>query len=303
MRKRKKRWLRRIIFIFLLGVFLLSAVKLLIVYHGYKTSQKKYSEAAAQFTRPAAVAADTLPAETQPSYGENSPAEHNRENGFESDAQPVPKVYAPIMVDFSDLTEVNGDVVGWIYCEDTVINYPVVWGRDNSYYLERDYRGKPDPCGTIFIDAKNAKDLSDSNTILYGHHMQDMTMFATLKYWLEQDYYDAHPVMWLLTPEQDYKIELFSSYVTSADSEAYTIFWEPSSEFDVYLRNVLSLSEVHSEVEIDGEAQYVVLSTCAYSFYLARTVLHGKLVPVDSAGGVPKNVLSGNDPLNTEPIT
>ena len=116
---------------------------------------------------------------------------------------------------------------------------------------------------------------------------------------LAQEYYEAHPVFWLLTPEQDYMVELFAGYVTSADSETYTIFWEPSDEFRDYLRNALSQSEFHSEVKIDENAQYVVFSTCAYSFYMARTVLHGKLVPVDSVGGVPKDLLPGDDMLNT----
>lgn len=259
----------------------------------YKVGREDYREAAEQFTGPAA-AIDALPAEERPPAGENAPAE--------PDAPSVPKVYAPIRVDFSYLTGVNSDAVGWIYCEDTVINYPVVWGRDNEYYLERDYRGNPDPCGTIFTDAENEKDLSDSNIILYGHHMQDMTMFATLKYWLEQAYYEKHPVMWLLTPEQDYRVDLFAGYVTSGEGETYTIFREPSDAFGDYLRSALSQSEFRAEVELDQNARYVVLSTCAYSFYLARTVLLRKLVPADSAGGVPKELLPGPTPGNTESL-
>ena len=283
-----RKWIRGILIGLLLLVFLFSAGRLLSIRKGYRDSQKVYNDAVAQFTQPNADGAS--PSQTPSPVAESAPAEQTEEETEED------LICAPIEVDFSVLTEVNDDIMGWIYCEDTVINYPVVWGRDNDYYLERDYRGNSDPCGTIFSDGGNMKDLTDSNTILYGHHMQDMTMFATLKYWLEQEYYEEHPVMWFLTPEQDYRIDLFAGYVTAADSETYTIFREPSDDFNDYLQNALSQSEFHADVELEEDAQYMVLSTCAYSFYLARTVLHGKLVPVDSAGGVLLKDLPENYP-------
>jgi len=101
-----------------------------------------------------------------------------------------------------------------------------------------------------------------------------------------QEYYDAHPVMWLLTPTQDYKIELISSYTTSAFSDVYTIYANPCAEMSAYLDNAVAQSDFQTTAEVDYEAKYVLLSTCAYVFDNARYVVHGKLVPVDSAGGV-----------------
>lgn len=111
-------------------------------------------------------------------------------------------------------------------------------------------------------------------------------MFATLKYWMKQEYLDEHPVMWLLTPEQDYMVELFAAYETQADSETYMIFRGPGPLLEQYLTRAVEKSGVNAPVDLDHEAQYLLLSTCAYSNALARTVVHGKLVPVDSAGGV-----------------
>ena len=191
-------------------------------------------------------------------------------------------------MNFDYLKEVNSDVIGWIYCENTVINYPVLHAPDSEYYAERNYRGESDACGSIFTDPSNRMHFEDSNVILYGHHMQDMAMFASLKYWLEQEYYDSHPVMWLITPEQDYRVDLFSGFTTSANSDTYMIYYGPSPEFDEYLVNAKSQSMFQApDMELDGNAHYLVLSTCAYSFHLARTVLFGKMVPVDSAGGLP----------------
>ena len=257
-----------------LGVVFFCGSRLWAARQGYQASRDVYEDAASQFTKPAVSGGreKTLQAE------ENHSAEPPEAG--EKDCAPDA---APIAVDFKSLASVSDNVIGWIYCEDTVINYPVVCGVDNEYYLERDYLGNYDPSGSIFSDAANIKGFVDSNVILYGHHMQDMSMFATLKYWQDQDYYEKHPVMWLLTPEQNYRVELFSAYPTSAISDTYSIFRSPGPELEQYLRFAVNNSAIRTTVELDPYAKYVVLSTCAYRDEIARTVLHGKLVPVDAA--------------------
>lgn len=195
---------------------------------------------------------------------------------------------APVVVDFAALGQEHEDVIGWLYCEGTVINYPVVQGEDNDFYLHHAYDGTYSVSGSIFVDSENREGFRDSNTIIYGHHMNDGSMFASLSQWLEQQYYEEHPVMWLLTPERDYKIELFSGYTTSADADTYTVFQKPGKEMDAYLQSAVEQSNFRAidGIELGGNDHYVLLSTCAYAFDNARTVLHGKLIPVDSAGGV-----------------
>lgn len=190
------------------------------------------------------------------------------------------KERAPLVVDFAKLREANGDVQGWIYCEDTPVSYPVVKGEDNSFYLEHSYDGKKSASGAIFLDAANRSGFADANTILYGHHMKNGSMFASLEKWSDQAFYEEHPEMWLLTPEGDYRIVLFAGYTTSADSETYTIFTGPCEELEAYLEACIRKSDF--QAEMPAGAKYVVLSTCAYSFEEARYVLHGMLVPVDT---------------------
>ena len=194
---------------------------------------------------------------------------------------------APIRVDFEALRAVNPDVVGWIYCEDSRINYPVVKGESNDYYLHRDVNREHNVSGAIFVEEANRDGFVDANTILYGHHMGDGSMFAGLDYWVKQNYFDAHPVMWLLTPEQDYKIEIFSAYTTSAFSETYTVYPENGEDFSAYLVRAVSKSSPRSDVKLDDRAQYILLSTCAYVFDYARTAVHGVMLPVSSAAGRP----------------
>ena len=130
----------------------------------------------------------------------------------------------PITVDFEELKKINSDIVAWIYCEDSVINYPVCRTDNDEYYLNHSYDKKYKNSGSIFLETANKGDFSDANLILYGHHMKNKSMFATLAYWSEQEYYETHPFMWLLTPEKTYRVDLFSGYVTDALSDTYTVF-------------------------------------------------------------------------------
>ncbi len=253
----------RIIVTILLILFIGSVAAILFILKQYRDDEAVYGQAAGQFTM------------------ENEPAAPADNGGAE---------IAPITVDFEALKKVNEDVIGWIYCEDTVIDYPVLRGEDNDYYLHHTYDRKSSISGSIFVDTNNRPGFADSNTVIYGHHMKNKSMFATISNWADQDYYEEHPIMWLLTPERDYKIVLFSEYTTSAYSDTYLMYQAPCPELDEYLQRAAKQSNFKSDAQapeqLDGNARYVLLSTCAYVFDDARDVLHGKLVPADSAGGV-----------------
>ena len=141
------------------------------------------------------------------------------------------------------------------------------------------------------MEALNRPDFADANTILYGHHMRDGSMFACLERWAGEGFYGDHPAVWLLTPKQDYRIDLFAGYTTSGYSDTYTVFTGPCDELAEYLERSLEQSDFAADGKPDAgadtQSRFVVLSTCAYAFTDARYVLHGVLVPVDSAGGVP----------------
>ena len=187
---------------------------------------------------------------------------------------------APIEVDFKALQKENPDIVGWIYCEDTVINYPVLQGKDNDQYLHTDYQGDYNIDGSIFVDADNTPGFTDSNTIIYGHHMNSGAMFAGLVNWADQEYYEKHPVIWLLTPEKNYKIVLFSGHHVSSSSSMYDIIKTPGKEMNTFLSEALEMSDFSTDVKLNPNGRYVMLSTCAYLFDGDRYVLHGVLVTV-----------------------
>lgn len=194
---------------------------------------------------------------------------------------------APKHVDFAALTATNPDVVGWIYCPDTIIDYPVLRGETNDTYLRHDYTGEYNINGSIFVDSGNRGTFEDANTIVYGHHMSSGDMFACLDQWADQEFYEQHPVMWLLTPTQDYQVVLVSGHHVSAYSDMYRILPEHDEAFAQFLASARESSDfVPVEgADADPNANYVMLSTCAYIFDDARYVLHGKLVPLPRTMG------------------
>jgi len=257
--------IRLILMVILLAVFLGSGWVIFTNLHQYQEERQYYDQTSEKYVRQI----------------EHTFAEKEEDGLPEGGEEETAVREVPIEVDFDELLAANSDVVGWIYCEDTIINYPVLQGEDNSYYLHHTLDGTYVRTGSIFVDGNNRRDFQDANTIIYGHHTKDVFMFATLDYWAEQEYYEEHPVIWLLTPTQNYKIVLFSGYHTSAYSDTYQIFSEPGEALEEYLEVCRAQSDFQADVELDENARYVLLSTCAYIFTDARYVLHGMLVPVD----------------------
>lgn len=183
---------------------------------------------------------------------------------------------APISVDFAALRAENSDIVAWLYSEDTPINYPVVQAEDNKKYLRALTDGTYNSNGTLFVDYRFAADFSDFNTVIYGHRMKSKAMFGTLPGYTEQEYYEEHPVMYLLTPDADYKLELISGFLTRSDSELYTPA-ESDEEKQAFLENVTAKSYFESDVKFDINDCFVCLSTCSYEYENARLVIIAKL--------------------------
>lgn len=186
---------------------------------------------------------------------------------------------APITVDFDNLTSKNPDVVGWLYSEGTPINYPVAQSKDNNYYLRRSLSGKYDRAGTLFMDYRHKADMSVLNTIVYGHNMLNDTMFGSLLKYEKQDYYEKHPVLWYITPEKNYKIELIMGLIAGPSADIYDNC-ESREELLLLLDELKSASTFDSDVEYDENSKFITLSTCSYEFKEARYIVIGTLKPI-----------------------
>ena len=182
-------------------------------------------------------------------------------------------------INFKALREKNKDVKAWLYSKDTVINYPVVQGKDNSYYLYRMVNKEWNGKGSLFIDYRCEKPFRNFNTIIYGHRMKDGSMFHSLTEYESKRYYDEHPVMQLITPKHEYDVEIFGVVRIPADSPMYKCVFNSDSEKENYLAQIKANSLIDIEnVEVSAKDRIVMLSTCTYEFEDARLVVYGKLV-------------------------
>lgn len=202
-------------------------------------------------------------------------------------------------VDFGKLQAMNPDIKAWIYGKDTNIDYPVAQSKDNNDYLHTAYDGVTySPSGTLFIDQR-AKEpfLGDFSTIIYGHHMKDGTKFGTLIKWRDQEYYDAHKNLYLFTPNQKYRLEIFAVNTVPSDDELYTNVPYTEEEKITYVNKLISDSKVKTDVSVGTEDHIVILSTCAYEFNNARCIAACKAVPIEDNKATIRKIKKEDDSL------
>lgn len=179
--------------------------------------------------------------------------------------------------DFTALKAWNPDIVGWLWCPGSEIDYPIVQGVDNEYYLNRTADGVKSVMGSIFMESKNRGDFSDDLTVLYGHHIRGGQMFSSLSGYKKQDYYEEHPHMVLYTPEQDYRIELFAGQVLNGRTGTFPLVFGGPEARRVWLEELLSASAFQGGVTVAETGRIVALCTCTYEYQDARYAVYGVL--------------------------
>lgn len=180
-------------------------------------------------------------------------------------------------MDLAALREVNPDVVGWILIPDTVVNYPLMQAEDNNYYLERTWDHKSNAMGSIFLEQLSSPDLTDPNTIVYGHNMNDGSMFASLRNYREQAYFEAHPYVYILSDYGVYRYEIYSSYTASVKSNTYGVEFPTETSWLRFLEKALEDSVIETGVEPQPTDRVLTLSTCTGANRSARWVVHARL--------------------------
>lgn len=203
-------------------------------------------------------------------------------NISEKTAKVDPKQFTGV-VDWKALKKVNPDVQGWLYQKGTVINYPVVQGTDNDTYLHTRFDKQWSGGGTLFVDCRMEKDFKGFNSIIYGHHMKDGSMFRSIRGYTKEDgYYDKHKTLELATPHGNYHLVVFSAFITKAtDEDTYKMTYD-EAEKQAYIDRAWERSELpitKNSVDVTKNDRLVTLSTCAYDYEEARYIVMCKMVP------------------------
>ena len=168
-------------------------------------------------------------------------------------------------VDFEGLREKNPDVVAWIQIPALEgLNYPVVIGEDNAYYVNHNWENQESEEGAIFLDFRNSSDFSQPHNILYGHCMKDGTMFQPLGQWEKESFLrGSDRTVLLYLPEEVRVYEIIGSErVNALDSRVYKTDYAAGDTWADAIGETLRHLWYESDVEYDGNSEILTLSTC-----------------------------------------
>lgn len=181
-------------------------------------------------------------------------------------------------LNFNELRETNSDVVAWITVDGTNVNYPVVQTADNDYYLKHDILKNYRSSGWVFMDFRNELDLSDDNTIFYGHNLLNRTSFGSLQTLFTDKWFNnSNHYIVIATPDIKNVYEVFSVY--TIDPEVYYLQnnFYTDEEYQKFLDTLKSRSKYNFNVDLNINDRIITLSTCTDD-NLGRKVIHAKLI-------------------------
>ncbi|MBE6730004.1 MAG: class B sortase [Ruminococcaceae bacterium] len=192
----------------------------------------------------------------------------------------------PKSVDFQKLKKKNSEVVGWIFNQNGIINYPIMQAVNNDYYLNHTINKTKNVNGSIFMNYKNKGNFTDKLTFIYGHSMKNGTMFASLLRYRNQSYYNAYPSFYLYTPYGKYKLDVFSAFETTDADKIYSAGYNQKDYSDI-ISYAFSKSKVKADVTVSEQDRIVVLSTCAYNNDNGRFLVLAKMTVLEEK--IPEN--------------
>lgn len=215
------------------------------------------------------------PVRKEPST-ETPPEETEAETETEKQAQDRYDDYPEI--NWEKMHEINGDYIGWIYVPKTRISYPVVQSDDNIDYLHRGFDGSYLYAGSIFMDCRNKKaGLLSKRSILYGHNMRIGTMFAEIKKYQEQEYYEEHDHFWFVAEDKAYRYSVFACNIASPyDDDHFGVQFLDDDEFMEAIDKIVETSLIKTGVKVNARDHIMTLSTCTPD-HARRNVVHGVL--------------------------
>lgn len=188
--------------------------------------------------------------------------------------------------DYQDLYLQNNDMVGWIKIEDTKINYPVMQSKDNpNFYLRHGFDKGYTVYGCPYVQENCDVDTPSDNLVIYGHHMNDNSMFAGLMKYADKSFWEKHKTIQFDTLTEKGKYEVVAAfktevYTNSPNSFRYYDFVnaDTADDFNAYIAKCKELAIYDTGVNAEYGDKLITLSTCEYSRNNGRMVVVAKKV-------------------------
>lgn len=171
------------------------------------------------------------------------------------------KIFSDFIPKLTQMKSVNSDVIGWIYIPSTNINYPLLQGKDNEYYLTHSVNNKYSAAGSVFVDKRG---LNENNNVIYAHNMgrSSNVMFHDITNFADNSYFNKISKGYIITAEGIIELSIFAYSLTKPQTE----FYYDSVSVDFIKTNSINYRE-------PSEGRLFTLSTCAYDYNDARGVL------------------------------
>ena len=213
---------------------------------------------------------------------------------FDTDAVSEDGDIAALSVDWDALRAVNPDTVGWVYVPNSRINYPIVQGPDNSYYLNHDFDGATGwlaEFGSVFLDASNNPNWTDVGNFVYGHHLNDGSMFADIGTIGDASRLAELRHVYVLTPGGNFKLDAFSLVHCAAVEEIVKTQFASEEEYRSYIQSMCDRSEfpIENAQPVDRINRFIAFATCDNTYESAgRNILFCAVVDtnVDLTGSI-----------------
>ena len=237
--KRRRKIIPIILLIIFIGIFGFSSVKFYQIYSAYKEADTEYEEL------------------------RKYKPEETKDTDTLTDNKSV-----------IELQEKYPDVVGWLTIDGTNVDYPFAQGKDNSEYLRTTLDGKYIISGTLFMDYQCKKDFSGFNTIIYGHRMNNGTMFGEFYKFGKEEYFNEHTSGRIYLAHETYEMNIIAYMVLpSTDKTVY----DTNAEKETYMSYVKEKARQYRETEIGENDTVVTLSTCNHEYDGARSIIVAKI--------------------------
>ncbi len=180
----------------------------------------------------------------------------------------------------TSLAQINPDLYGYIVVDGTHINYPIVQGTDNDYYLNHVYNGDYLPIGSIFVDYRNDKTIDENyNTVIYGHNITSGAMFHDITLFYEEEYMNEKLIT-IYTMDGIFIYEPFSVYQARSDYNYFKTSFNSAAELVKFAETARENSRVQKDITFTEDDRLLTLSTCTNSENNLRYALHAKLIKV-----------------------
>ena len=207
-------------------------------------------------------------------------------NEVKIDSTQVTEEKSEKMLKLEELQKENNEIIGWLEIEGTNINYPVLQGTDNEFYMKNNYKKEKSKDGSIFLDKSYNWDIPSSNLLLYGHNNKNGIMFQDLLKYKNEDFYKEHTKIKFTTNKEDNVYEIISVFYSrvyyKSEKNVFRYYYfvnaNNEQEYNDFVNNAKKSSIYDTGINANYGDQLLTLSTCEYSQEDGRFVVVAKKI-------------------------